>query len=104
MQTYCRRGREEENFSELHSSFDAMGWAVKRQEQNFDAYYASRVRSAQMRNALLTKQFVNLAQCDRELICVIGRGQFELLEQSVDCGADFGGRHRLRFFAVRDVE
>jgi len=33
------RGREEKNFSELRSSFDAMGSAARSKEQNFDAGY-----------------------------------------------------------------
>src|SRR5882724_6472484 len=96
MQTYCPRGREEKNFSELRSSFDAMGSAAKEQRTKFRCWLPP--------NKKLAKEFVDFAQSDCELVGVVVGRHFELLEKAVDGGADFGGVGGLRFFAIRDIE
>jgi len=46
----------------------------------------------------------NAFQCGGELVGVVGGGHFELLEEGVDGGADFGGVGGFGVFAVGDVE
>src|SRR5215470_17534276 len=57
-----------------------------------------------LRKEELAKEFANPAKGGGELVGVVGRRNFELLEKAVDGGADFGGVGGFDFFAVGDVK
>jgi len=51
----------------------------------------------------LMQQIVNSLQCGGKLVCIVRGRIFQLLEQSVNCNANFGSIGWIGLFAVSDV-
>src|ERR1700756_1277428 len=51
----------------------------------------------------LMQQIVNSLQCRGKLVCILRGRIFQLLEQSVNCNANFGSIGWIGLFAVSDV-